>query len=91
MSLQLRGAVGPTAGSEILTNAGIKNVTPQTMLEPSLDTVVIDNKDKPNAEEGIEGEIGRARLETLQRLQEQQAVDDRKMMNEQQRMAMRGE
>ena len=49
VSLQLRGAVGPTTGSKILTESGIKDVTPQELLEPPLDTVVIDNKDKPNA------------------------------------------
>jgi hypothetical protein len=54
VSLQLRGAVGPTTGSKILTQSGLKGVTPQELLEPPLDTVVIDNKDKPNAP-GIEG------------------------------------
>jgi hypothetical protein len=91
VSLQLRGAVGPTAGSEILTNAGIKNVTPQTLLEPPLDTVVIDNKDKPNAEEGVGGELNRSQLELLQKLQQDQAMADQKLVNEQQRMAVRGE
>jgi hypothetical protein len=47
----LRGAVGPTTGSKILTQSGIKDVTPEELLEPPLDTVVIDNKDKPNAED----------------------------------------
>jgi hypothetical protein len=47
----LRGAVGPTTGSKILNQAGVQNVTPQELLEPALDTVVIDNKDKPNAPE----------------------------------------
>ena len=51
VSLQLRGAVGPTTGSKMLNQAGVKEVTPQELLEPSLNTVVIDNKDKPNAEE----------------------------------------
>jgi len=51
VSLQLRGAVGPTTGAKIIGNSGIKGVTPQEMLEPALDTVVIDNKDKPNAED----------------------------------------
>jgi len=51
VSLQLRGAIGPTTGAKIIGNSGIKGVTPQEMLEPALDTVVIDNKDKPNAED----------------------------------------
>ena len=49
VSLQLRGAVGPTTGSKILTQSGVQGVTPEEMMEPPLDTVVIDNKDKPNA------------------------------------------
>jgi hypothetical protein len=91
VSLQLRGAVGPTAGSQILTNSGIKNVTPQTLLEPPLDTVVIDNKDKPNSAEGVGGELGRSQLELLQKLQQEQAMADQELVNEQRRMAVRGE
>jgi hypothetical protein len=49
VSLQLRGPIGPSTGSKILNQAGIKDVTPQEMLEPPLETVIIDNKDKPNA------------------------------------------
>ena len=51
VSLQLRGPIGPSTGSKILNQAGIKDVTPQEMLEPALDTVVIDNKDKPNSDD----------------------------------------
>jgi len=91
VSLQLRGAVGPTAGSEILTNAGIKNVSPQTLLEPPLDTVVIDNKDKPNAETGTAGAMEQFQLDLLQKLQAQQAVADQKVQNEQMIKAARGE
>jgi hypothetical protein len=60
-------------------------------LEPPLDTVVIDNKDKPNSAEGVGGELGRSQLELLQRLQQEQAMADQKLVNEQQRMAVRGE
>ena len=91
VSLQLRGAVGPTAGSEILTNAGVKNVTPQTLLEPPLDTVVIDNKDKPNAPEGAGGAMDEYQMELLQKLQGNQAVADQKLANEAQLKAVRGE
>ena len=91
VSLQLRGAVGPTAGSEILTNAGVRNITPQTLLEPPLDTVVIDNKDKPNAEDGPGGEMGRAQMEMLQKLQERQAMSDQDLVNQQMKAASRGE
>jgi len=91
VSLQLRGAVGPTAGSEILTNAGVKNVTPQTLLEPPLDTVVIDNKDKPNAEAGTGGAMDQFQLELLQKLQADQARADQDIQNEQMKRAVRGE
>jgi len=91
VSLQLRGAVGPTAGSEILTNAGIKNVSPQTLLEPPLDTVVIDNKDKPNAETGTAGAMDQFQLDLLQKLQASQAAADQKVQNEQMIKAARGE
>ena len=51
VTMQLRGTVGPTTGSKILNQSGVPQVTPQELLEPALDTVVIDNKDKPNAPE----------------------------------------
>jgi hypothetical protein len=91
VSLQLRGAVGPTAGSEILTNSGVKNVTPQTLLEPPLDTVVIDNKDKPNAETGTAGAMDQFQLDLLQKLQADQARADQDIQNEQMKRAVRGE
>jgi len=90
VSLQLRGAVGPTTGSKILNNSGIKGVTPQELLEPPLDTVVIDNKDKPNAEAGAGGEQDKYQLELLQKLQTSQAEADQQLVHEQQKMAVRG-
>ena len=79
VSLQLRGAVGPTTGSKILSQSGVPNVTPQELLEPALDTVVIDNKDKPNAPEGAGGEIDQMQVDFLQKMQQQQALSDQKM------------
>jgi hypothetical protein len=81
VSLQLRGAVGPTVGSKILNQAGVKEVTPQELLEPPLDTVVIDNKDKPNAEGGAGGQQDQYQMELLQKLQGNQALADQKMAN----------
>jgi hypothetical protein len=79
VSLQLRGAVGPTTGSKIIGNSGIKNVTPQELLEPPLDTVVIDNKDKPNAESPGAGPIGQFQERVSQRLTEQEMMHEQKM------------
>jgi len=90
VSLQLRGAVGPTVGSKMLNQAGVEQVTPQELLEPPLDTVVIDNKDKPNAETGAASEMDKFQLELLQKLQEQQAMADQKIANEAQVRAVRG-
>jgi hypothetical protein len=81
VSLQLRGAVGPTVGSKILTQSGVKQVTPQELLEPPLDTVVIDNKDKPNADAGMGGEMDKYQMELLQKLQGEQALSEQKIAN----------
>ena len=92
VSLQLRGAVGPTTGAKIIGNTGIKNVTPQELLEPPLDTVVIDNKDKPNAEGGgTSAALDQYQLELLQKLQTNQAEADQRLVQEQQMTAARGE
>jgi hypothetical protein len=81
VSLQLRGAVGPTVGSKMLNQSGVKGVTPQELLEPPLDTVVIDNKDKPNASEGSGGQMDQYQMELLQKLQGNQALSDQKTNN----------
>lgn len=50
-SLQLKGTVGPTGAAEILSKAGASNITPDVMAEPPLETVVLDQIDKPDVEE----------------------------------------
>jgi hypothetical protein len=50
-SLQLKGTVGPTGAAEILDRAGVRSITPEIMAEPPLDTVVLDDIDKPNVED----------------------------------------
>lgn len=77
VSLQLRGAVGPTTGSKILNQSGIKGVTPQELLEPPLDTVVIDNKDKPNAEDA--GMPNEQAMTAFNKLQEQEMLHQQKL------------
>ena len=79
VSLQLRGAVGPTTGSKIITNSGVKNVTPQELLEPALSTVVIDNKDKPNAPEPGSGPIGQFQERVSEKLTENEMLHEQKM------------
>ena len=78
VSLQLRGAVGPTVGSKMLNQAGVENVTPEELLEPPLDTVVIDNKDKPNANEGVPGEQSQIQEDLLKKIMEQDMLDSQK-------------
>jgi len=82
VSLQLRGAVGPTAGSKMLNQAGLSDITPQELLEPPLDTVVIDNKDKPNAEAGIVPQQEQMQMDLLRSLADQQNAERQLMMQE---------
>jgi hypothetical protein len=89
VSLQLRGAVGPTTGSKILTNSGIKGVTPQEMLEPALDTVVIDNKDKPNAEGQPGQRVMDFQQQQVQDLMDQDAKNAQALEFERQKQAIR--
>ena len=77
VSLQLRGAVGPTTGSKILNQSGIKGVTPQELLEPPLDTVVIDNKDKANAPDA--GMPNEQAMTAFNKLQEQEMLHQQKL------------
>jgi len=82
VSLQLRGAVGPTTGSKILTESGIKGVTPQELLEPPLDTVVIDNKDKPNAEDTQYPAVDKYQQDIMSRLAGNEALNEQKRQND---------
>jgi hypothetical protein len=89
VSLQLRGAVGPTVGSKMLTQSGVKNVTPEELLEPPLDTVVIDNKDKPNVGEGVPGEQAQIQQDLLNKLVESDALHQQKMRQQMQERTMK--
>ena len=82
VSLQLRGAIGPTTGSKILNQSGIKGVTPEEMMEPPLDTVVIDNKDKPNApESNAQGDP--AALQAMNKMQQSEMAHQQAMRQQQ--------
>ena len=85
VSLQLRGAVGPTTGSKILTQSGLKGVTPQELLEPPLDTVVIDNKDKPNAPDAGGEAIAGLQEDLSNKLAEKSAVHEQNMQQQYQK------
>lgn len=79
VTMQLRGAVGPTTGSKILNQSGVPEVTPQELLEPALDTVVIDNKDKPNAPETQFEGVQEYQQQTIDKLLGNQALHQQKM------------
>lgn len=78
VSLQLRGAVGPTVGSKMLNQAGVDNVTPEELLEPPLDTVVIDNKDKPNAGDETAMDQSKIQQDLLNKIMEQDMLNSQK-------------
>jgi len=79
VTMQLRGTVGPTTGSKILNQSGVPQVTPQELLEPALDTVVIDNKDKPNAPETQFEGMQEYQQKTISELIGNQALQQQKM------------
>lgn len=82
VSLQLRGAVGPTTGSKILGQAGVNGVTPEEMMEPPLDTVVIDNKDKPNPpDSNAPGDPGA--IDAMNKLQQQEMAHQQALRHQQ--------
>lgn len=78
-SLQLKGSIGPTGAAEILDRAGVRNITPDVMAEPPLDTVVLDTVDKPNMEStgnsqvdqaALAAELNQMQMDTLKHAQE---------------------
>jgi hypothetical protein len=82
VSLQLRGPIGPSTGSKILQQAGVKGVTPQEMLEPALDTVVIDNKDKPNAEDTQFDGLDKYQQDVITKMVGSEMMNNQKMQAE---------
>ena len=79
VSLQLRGPIGPSTGSKILQQAGVKGVTPQEMLEPALDTVVIDNQDKHNADDTQFEGLDQYQQGVISKMVGQQVANNQKM------------
>jgi hypothetical protein len=89
VSYQFRGAVGPTATSKILAQGGVAGVTPEELLEPGLDTVIIDNKDKPNAEGQPGGQVMDYQQKQLQELITQDAKDQQALNFEREKAAIK--
>ena len=89
VSYQFRGAVGPTATSKILAQGGVAGVTPEELLEPSLDTVVIDNKDKPNAEGQPGNQVMDYQQKQLQDLITQDSKDQQALSFEREKAAIK--
>jgi len=89
VSYQFRGAVGPTATSKILAQGGVSGVTPEELLEPGLDTVVIDNKDKPNAEGQPGNQVMDYQQKQLQDLITQDSKDQQALSFEREKAAIK--
>ena len=89
VSLQLRSAVGPTVGQKILQSSGIRDLTPDNMLEEPIDTVVVDNKDKPNAPVAGQQQIDQYQQDVIQKMIMNDAENQQKIALQQQKEAMR--
>ena len=89
VSLQLRGTVGPTTGSKILTQSGVKDVTPEELLEPPLETVVMDNLDKANVDEQAQNQQDMQGQQMMSKMQESEMLHQQKMRQERESEAMR--
>lgn len=90
VSLQLRGAVGPTTGSKILQKSGLSDVTPQELLEPPLDTVVVDNKDKPNAPDAQQQGMDQYQQEIINKMIGQETLNQQKLQAQRDLQAAKG-
>jgi hypothetical protein len=53
----------------------VENVTPQELLEPPLDTVVIDNKDKPNEGDKTATDQSKVQQDLLNKIMEQDMIN----------------
>lgn len=49
-TVQVKTTAGPTAASELLKSSGAKNITPEMMKEPPLETWVTNDVDKPDVD-----------------------------------------
>ena len=80
VTLQLRSAAGPTVEQKILQASGVRDLTPDNFLEPPVDTVVVDNKDKPNAPEpGSPGAVDDYQTQVLNQMVANDALNQQKL------------
>jgi hypothetical protein len=82
VSLQLRSAVGPTVGQKVLESSGIRSLTPDNFLEPPIDTVVVDNKDKPNAPDAAVSGEAQYQQESIDKMIANAALNQQKLDQE---------
>ena len=79
VSLQLRSAIGPTVGQKLLQTSGIRDLTPDNFLEPPIDTVVVDNKDKPNAPDSQQQGVDKYQQDAINKMISDDALAEQKM------------
>ena len=82
VSLQLRSAIGPTVGQKVLESSGIRSLTPDNFLEPPIDTVVVDNKDKPNAPDAAVSGEAQYQQESIDKMIANAALNQQKLDQE---------
>ena len=87
VTLQLRSAIGPTVGQKVLQSAGIRDLTTDNLLEPSIDTVVVDNKDKPNASDAAQQGVGQYQQDVVDKMIANAAMNQQKVDHERQMQA----
>lgn len=70
-TVQFKGTLGPTAAADILSKAGIPDITPEVMAEQPLETWVTDSIDKPDTDEAGNDPLTQAeQLLTMQQAQD---------------------
>jgi hypothetical protein len=82
VSLQLKGAVGPSTAADILHRSGVMTDAQTIGTEEPLDTWVTDSVDKPNAETGPSAPF--TAQQAQQKAQQDQAQQQQQQMQQQQ-------
>lgn len=74
-SLQIKATAGPTAVADILSRAGVPEITPEVMSEPPLETWISDSVDKPDADATGPGQEANQLAESAKIMLEATAAD----------------
>jgi hypothetical protein len=82
VSLQLRSSIGPTVGQKVLQSSGIRDLTTDNFLEPPIDTVVVDNKDKPNAPDSSQQGVDKYQQDAINKMISDDALAQQKMADD---------